>query len=141
MCSGSKRRANCLNSQSSTGPKTAEGKARASQNARRHGLSLPVIADPVLCVEVEELARRAAGENAAPEIFQLAVKFAVAQVDISRIRRVRRDFLAVDLTSRTYEPKRTMLEESQRARWAIYFQTMFDQELPFPPDTLGTRVD
>ena len=37
-CSEARLRANRLNAMRSTGPKTADGKQRASQNARKHGL-------------------------------------------------------------------------------------------------------
>lgn len=141
MVSQRKSQANRANARASTGPKTAKGKARASQNARRHGLSLPVVNDPVLCAEVEELARKTAGENASPEMLQSAFKFAEAQVDIDRIRRVRRDLLTHELSNRNYQPKRTVLEESRRVRWAIYFGEIFNRNLPRPPGTLGAIVD
>ena len=38
MASVAQIRANRLNAQKSTGPRTAEGKAAASQNAAKHGL-------------------------------------------------------------------------------------------------------
>src|SRR3954447_12208508 len=38
-CSERKRQANQLNAQKSTGPRTGDGKARASQNALKHGLT------------------------------------------------------------------------------------------------------
>jgi hypothetical protein len=40
--------ANRANARRSTGPRTAAGKARASRNAVRHGLSVSVLADPAL---------------------------------------------------------------------------------------------
>ena len=40
MTSARKLEANRRNARASTGPRTAAGKARAAQNARRHGLSL-----------------------------------------------------------------------------------------------------
>ena len=39
------------------GPLTAAGKARAAQNARRHGLSIPVSCDPPASAEIEALAQ------------------------------------------------------------------------------------
>ena len=141
MVSQRKSQANRANARASTGPKTAKGKARASQNACRHGLSLPVVNDPVLCAEVEELARKAAGENASPEMLQPAFKFAEAQVDIDRVRRVRRDLLTHELSDRKYQLKRTVLEQSRRAKWAIYFGEILSQNLPRPPGTLGPILD
>jgi len=64
MTSAQKIKTNRANAQASTGPKTAQGKARTARNARRHGLSLSVISDPVLSEQVEVLAREIAGEVA-----------------------------------------------------------------------------
>ena len=41
-----RQRANRANAKSSTGPKTAAGKALAAQNAFRHGLNVPVLSRP-----------------------------------------------------------------------------------------------
>ena len=67
MTSERKRQANRANAQSSTGPKTAKGKKRSAVNARRHGLNVSVLHDPLLAKEVEVLARRLAGPTASPE--------------------------------------------------------------------------
>jgi hypothetical protein len=82
--------ANRGNAQASTGPRTKAGKARASRNARRHGLSIAVTADPVLSQQVEDLARAIVGEAAGPELLAMARRFAEAQVDLHRIRNARR---------------------------------------------------
>ena len=58
MTSERRQRANRANARSSTGPKTAGGKARAAQNAFRHGLNVSVLSDPSLAPEVEAMARR-----------------------------------------------------------------------------------
>src|SRR5258708_39341604 len=52
-----KSAANRRNARASTGPRTAAGKARVARNARRHGLNVPIAADPALSREVEALAQ------------------------------------------------------------------------------------
>ena len=94
MTSERKIAANRANGRASRGPKTAQGKAKASQNARRHGLTLPVVADPALSKDAEELAREIAGGAASPEILQQARAAAEAQIELVRIRRVKLDVLA-----------------------------------------------
>jgi hypothetical protein len=69
------------------GPK--HGKARASRNARRHGLSIPVLADSGLAQDVEDLARKIVGEDSKASLLEPARNFAEAQVDLNRIRRAR----------------------------------------------------
>jgi hypothetical protein len=64
MTSERQLRANRANAQASTGPKTRRGKIRAAQNARRHGLRLSVLSDPLLCEDAETLACALAGEQA-----------------------------------------------------------------------------
>jgi hypothetical protein len=76
MSSARKRFANAQNARACTGPKSAAGKARSARNARRHGLNLPVLVDPVLAPDVETLARRIAGERASAETYALAVRIA-----------------------------------------------------------------
>jgi hypothetical protein len=67
LTSEAKIKANRANARASTGPKTAEGRARAARNAHRHGLSLPLYCDPALSEEVEALGREIAGAGAAPK--------------------------------------------------------------------------
>jgi hypothetical protein len=81
--------ANRANARASTGPQTSGGKARTSRNARRHGLSVPITSDPVLAIEVEELARRLVGDLEDAEIAAPARAFAEAEVDVARVKRVR----------------------------------------------------
>jgi hypothetical protein len=81
--------ANRANAARSTGPRTAAGKAAVARNALRHGLSLPVLADPALAPEVTALAGRIAGEGASEARRAAALAIAAAQVDVLRVRRVR----------------------------------------------------
>jgi hypothetical protein len=55
----------------------------------RHGLSVPVLADLVLAKEVVELAERVANGSTDPQIRELAVQVAAAQIDIQRVRHAR----------------------------------------------------
>ena len=87
MTSATARAANRANAARSTGPRTRGGKAAVARNALRHGLSLPVLADPALAPEAAALARRIAGEGASEPRHAAALRIAEAQVDIERIRR------------------------------------------------------
>jgi hypothetical protein len=93
MTSKLKITANRANAQASTGPKTPHGKARAAQNARRLGLSLLVISDPVLSEEVESLAQKIVGETTDRESYEYARRIAEAQIDLNRIRQARHHLL------------------------------------------------
>jgi hypothetical protein len=93
MTSARKIEANRRNALRSTGPRTAAGKTRAAQNARRHGLNLPAGGDPAWSDEIKALARSIAGEDAQPERYELACRIAEAQIDVVRARRARRELL------------------------------------------------
>src|SRR5262249_18238143 len=85
--------ANRANAARSTGPRTRAGKAAVARNALRHGLSLPVLAEPVLAAGVSALANRLAGGGAGEPRRAAALHIAEAQVDIERIRRVRNQIM------------------------------------------------
>jgi hypothetical protein len=93
MTSARKTIANRANARGSTGPKTARGKSRAAKNARRHGLSLPIVSDPTRSPQVERLARTIAGEKATADVLAAARVIAEAQLDLLRIRAVRRTLI------------------------------------------------
>ena len=99
MISPRKLYTNRANSLQSTGPKTAAGRANAAGNARRHGLRVPVLSDPVLSAKVEAMAQKIAGATAAPELVDLARRVAEAEVDVLRVRRVRCDLISRELTA------------------------------------------
>ena len=101
------------------GPRTTAGKASSARNALRHGLSVPVLADPATAAAVEALARQVmaeldraidparriepAGEGSDrlsthADLGALARAVAEAQVDLLRIRRVRHELIAAGLT-------------------------------------------
>jgi len=110
-----KREANHINSQSSTGPKTREGKARSAQNARSHGLSTSVLIDPLLSATAEELAREIAGPRLSDEILELARRVAEAQVDLARVRQARHEILVSRLNDPDYSPRKTSFSDDDKA--------------------------
>jgi hypothetical protein len=98
MSSPAKARANRRNAARSTGPKSAAGKATVARNARRHGLSLPVLADPGVPREVDAFARRIAVSVAGAPVdaarHALACRIVEAMVDLRRVRIVKLPLVA-----------------------------------------------
>lgn len=94
MASERKVRANRANSRASTGPRTAVGKARSSRNAQRHGLALSTSVDPERAAELELFANLIAGQDAPPQLQELAVRIAAAQIDLVRVRQARHRLLS-----------------------------------------------
>ena len=86
--------ANRANARLSTGPRTERGKARASRNALRHGLSIPVLADAGLSKQVEDLAHRIAEESSKAGLLEPARLVAEARVDVTRIRHAKYELLS-----------------------------------------------
>ncbi len=103
MSSERKIRANRANAEASTGPKSAEGRARVARNALRHALSLPAYSDPLLCEELQALAREIVGSHPDAEIQELARRIAEAQVDLHRVRYARHRVLSEALGNPDYE--------------------------------------
>ncbi len=102
------------------GPLTASGKARASQNARRHGLSLAVFRDPIASLQIEHLTRQICrarpganndedgtkGIDAAVDrkFARIARRIAEAQVDLLRVRRARHDLISWAFANPRFRP-------------------------------------
>jgi hypothetical protein len=94
LASDKKILANQNNARASTGPRTASGKAKASCNAKKHGLSLSVLVDPSLLGELYDLGKVIAGENAPAELIEPACRVAAAQLDLVRVREMRNVLLS-----------------------------------------------
>ena len=112
MTSKKRIKANRANAKASTGPKSAQGKGRAAQNARRYGLSLSILADRGLSAEAKDLAREIAGQSADSVILELAHRIAEAQIDLVRIRQARFGLLTSELGERDHVSVPPMLPET-----------------------------
>jgi hypothetical protein len=88
-----KIKANRANARASTGPNTAQGRARTARNGLRHGLSVPVFSDPVFSEQVDALARAIAGPDAGAALLDLARQIAEAEIDLRRVRDARHQLL------------------------------------------------
>lgn len=135
MTSAQKIEANRVNARASTGPKTRAGKARVSQNARRHGLNLSVLADPTLSEEVESLAAEIAGRGANNEIKGIARRIAEAQVDLVRIRQARHELISRKLNDPNYESAATILK---RDRFVVAYAKEYGPTTPMPASLFDT---
>jgi hypothetical protein len=80
--------ANRRNAQRSTGPRSRAGKQRASRNAFRHGLTLSILST-AYANDVEEMARKIAGDTKDQRIITVARDFAAAELELARVRRVK----------------------------------------------------
>ena len=89
MTSPRKLFTNRQNALRSTGPKTAEGKARVAKNALRHGLSVLAQRDGARTGEIATLARAIVGDDAPALRLAQAAQVAAAQIDVVRARHAR----------------------------------------------------
>src|SRR4051794_5820630 len=113
MISPARLAANRANAQKSTGPRTVAGKQRAArkgdknvgpttptgkkrsaQNARRHGLTLPLSRDPGVAAATTGFAHAIAGTKQNAELLGLAIRVAGAELDLRHARHARRELLA-----------------------------------------------
>jgi hypothetical protein len=93
MTSLRKIAANRRNAQLSTGPKTKLGQLRSSQNAHRHGLSIPIVVEEAVTDEVNSLAIAMAGATDNPLLHDLARRAAEAHFEVLRVRTVKHQLL------------------------------------------------
>jgi hypothetical protein len=106
-----KIKANRANARASTGPKTAQGRARTARNGLRHGLSVPVFSDPVFSEQVDALARAIAGPDAGAAVLALARQIADAEIDLRRVRDARHQLLNRALRDPGYESEARVREK------------------------------
>ena len=112
--------ANAANAQHSTGPRTPEGRARSSQNARTHGLTArDVIVEPHEREEFEQFLNRYQTDVAPQDAVQLSVfdDLVAAAWDLRRIRRMQ--VRACSDTTRTAEQLEKDLDRLYRYKTCI----------------------
>jgi hypothetical protein len=135
MISERKRAANRANSLRSTGPKTTSGRAAAAGNARRHGLRIPVLADPTVAAEAEVMADKIAGDGAPVELVELARRIAEAEIDVLRVRRARSGMISRELNTNRWEiPANGPQNPRNKVALLGRALTLLDQGKPLPPD-------
>jgi hypothetical protein len=78
--------ANRTNSRKSTGPKSRAGKARATQNAYRHGLAAPASVDANWFEKVEKLVSEIVDSTAGLVDLAQAGLIASAELEVQRVR-------------------------------------------------------
>jgi len=93
MATEKQLRANRENAKKSTGPKTAGGRARSSRNALSHGLSLPLTLDAGAAAKAALIRQTLVSEPTDPAQGLAALDVAEAQLDLLRIRAVRRHMM------------------------------------------------
>jgi hypothetical protein len=128
-----KIKANRANARVSTGPKTARCRARSARNAFRHGLSVPVESDQVLCEQVQALTRQIAGSDTSVHTQILAHRIAEAQVDLLGVRHARHRLLSEELSNPDYLSPTIMLKQF---RAVLHFAQDFGADRPLPADLL-----
>lgn len=96
------------NARASTGPRTSAGKARAAQNARKHGLSVP-IGGRSFAVLLEHLVE----SGAAPDAYNGLARFVEAQLDLNRVRLARHQMIVEAYNNPYFEPSQFLANRSR----------------------------
>ncbi|KJC50896.1 hypothetical protein UB31_11720 [Bradyrhizobium sp. LTSP849] len=110
MASEKQIKANRENAKRSTGPKSLAGRLKSSRNAKSHGLSIPLAADPPTVTQAYKLVEVMTPEGASPSQKVAAVEMAQAQTQLLRVAAVRRALLAeLDLESPSLEQVRRLV--------------------------------
>ena len=108
MTSETKRAANRRNAARSTGPRSAAGKKRASQNALCHGLAISLGQDAETRAEIERMAKLICADGASRLKHELALVMAESEIVLQRARMAR-----VAITERAMNAARVRADQGQ----------------------------
>jgi hypothetical protein len=89
MTSERKIAANRNNAKKSTGPRSEGGRSVSRRNALRHGLAVSIGNDSAFGSDVEDLAKVLSSASGLQRVSGVAREAAEAQLDLSRIRKIR----------------------------------------------------
>src|SRR6516162_94646 len=81
--------ANRRNARKSTGPRSGAGRKWSSRNAYRHGLTLNITSTAAFAKQLDELARKIAGDTKAAITLERAREIAQAELELGRVRRAK----------------------------------------------------
>jgi hypothetical protein len=89
MTSDRKIESNRKNAKKSTGPRSEAGQRRSRRNALHHGLAIAIGSDPSFSEDIKRLASALAQGRSGPNIREIALQVAEAEIDLLRIRKLR----------------------------------------------------
>jgi glutathione synthase/RimK-type ligase-like ATP-grasp enzyme len=89
MPSDRKITANRNNAKKSTGPRSKADQMASRRNARRHGLTIDIGADPAFHEDIEKLATVLSLASGTQKVSEHAREAAEAEFDLTRIRKIR----------------------------------------------------
>jgi hypothetical protein len=112
--------ANRANAKLSTGPKTMVGKSKSCRNAFRHGLSRPVRDDPLVLAKVDAIALALASGEGNEDRLKPAAEFAMAQIELLRIRSTRTELTAkIEINYNNTQQLRRVVALDRYERYAL----------------------
>src|SRR5262245_64138451 len=128
MTSETKRAVNRRNASRSTGPRSAAGKKRVSQNALRHGLAISLREDAAAQAEIERLAKLICGDGASRLKYELALVMAESEIVLRRARMAR-----VAIIERAMNAARVRADQGQPEHIPAEARAQMHQQRPSPP--------
>jgi hypothetical protein len=135
MASEKQLKANRENAKRSSGPKTAAGRLKSSRNALRHGLSLPLTADPAAAMKARQIAPVLVPEGAGDMQVMAAIEMAQAQAQLLRVAAVRSQLmLNLDFASTNLKQVRRLAALDRYERQALTRRRRAAQKLSVGSD-------